>query len=72
MTEQELEEIKLRIAATTKGPWISYIEGRNHTSGDNFIMTVVRGGEDIWDKNRGSDIYLTGATNADQDFIAHA
>src|SRR5882757_7084383 len=43
-----------------QGPWKSYIEGRDHTSDSNFIMT---GGEDI---------ELLGATEADQVFIAHA
>lgn len=65
MTEQEILEIQLRCDATTTGPWVSYVEGRDHTSGSDFIMTGV--GE-----NRGEDIELTGATDADQDFIAHA
>jgi hypothetical protein len=50
----------MRTDQTTPGPWKSYIEGREKMSGSDFIMT---GGEDI---------YLTGATKADQDFIAHA
>jgi hypothetical protein len=72
MTEQELKEIEDRCNAATKGPWTSFIEGRNHESGDNFIMTGIKDGDDIWSESRGEDIYLTGATNADQDFIAHA
>ena len=48
-----------------KGPWISYIEGRDHESGSSFIMT----GDN---NNRGNDIELLGATNDDQDFIANA
>ena len=65
MTDRELEEIRLRYEATTPGPWVSFVEGRDHSSGSNFIMT----GEG---ENRGDDIELTGATVADQDFIAHA
>jgi len=65
MNEYEIQEIQLRCDATTAGPWVSYVEGRDHTSGSDFIMTGV--GE-----NRGEDIELTGATDADQDFIAHA
>ena len=65
MTNEQLEEIKERIKNATPGKWVSYIEGRDHTSGSDFIMTGV-GGE------RGPDIELTGATKADQDFIAHA
>jgi hypothetical protein len=65
MTDRELEEIRLRCEAATPGPWVSFVEGRNHSSGSNFIKT----GEG---KSRGDDIELTGATVADQDFIAHA
>ncbi len=39
---------------------VSYVEGRDHDSGSNFIMTSE------------NDIELSGATIADQDFIAHA
>jgi hypothetical protein len=61
----ELEAIGLRWARTTPGPWKSYVEGRDHTSGSSFIMT----GEG---DRRGPDIELSGATAADQDFIASA
>ena len=61
----ELEEINARCEAASVGPWVSYIEGRDHTSGSSFIMT----GEG---ENRGNDIELSGATSDDQDFIAHA
>ena len=60
-----IEAIKKRLQEATAGKWVSYIEGRDHTSGSDFIMTGV-GGE------RGPDIELTGASHADQDFIAHA
>ncbi len=60
LTGDDLEEIKKRCDEATPGPWKSYVEGREEMSGSDFIMT---GGEDI---------YLTGATVADQDFIAHA
>ena len=55
-----LDAIQARVEASTPGPWHSWIEGRDQTSGDTFIQT---GGEDI---------YLTGATDEDNDFIAHA
>jgi hypothetical protein len=60
LSQEELGEIKMRCERATAGPWKSYIEGREKMSGSDFIMT---GGEDI---------YLTGATRVDQDFIAHA
>ena len=65
MKEEELEEIAKRSNAARKGPWISFIEGRDFTSGSSFIRI---GSQD----NRGSDIELIGATAADQDFIAAA
>jgi hypothetical protein len=55
-----LAEMKARLEKATPGPWVSFIEGRDHTSGSDFIKT---GGEDI---------ELSGATHEDQDFIAHA
>jgi hypothetical protein len=65
ISDEELEEIRLRCEAATPGPWTSYIEGRDHSSGSNFIMTGSG-------RDRGNDIELTGSTDADQDFIAHA
>ncbi|TPL06046.1 hypothetical protein FJ938_13630 [Mesorhizobium sp. B2-4-14] len=61
MEEQELKEIAERCLRATSGPWKSWIEGRDHTSGSNIIRT----GSD-------ADIELLGATNADQGFIAAA
>jgi hypothetical protein len=66
MTEDELIEIERRCQAARSGPWVSFIEGRGHTSGSSFIMI----GED--DDTRSDDIELSGATTGDQDFIAHA
>ncbi|MEM8609625.1 MAG: hypothetical protein AAGF92_21155 [Myxococcota bacterium] len=61
----ELDSIASRCAAAQPAPWTSYIEGRDHTAGSNFIM-VGRG------DSRGADIELSGATAADQDFVAAA
>jgi hypothetical protein len=60
-----IQQTRLRCEAATPGPWRSFVEGRDHTSGSNFIMT----GEG---SHRGNDIELSDATIADQDFIAHA
>lgn len=65
ITEKELDEILSRCHAASPGPWKSYIEGRDHESGSNFIMTGADG-------DRGPDIELSGATEADQDFIANS
>jgi hypothetical protein len=60
ITDEEIADIAARESRATAGPWKSYVESRDHLSGSDFIMT---GGEDI---------ELTGATVADQDFIANA
>lgn len=65
LSEEELNAITARCDATSAGPWVSMVEGRDHTSGSSFIMT---GPAD----QRGEDIELSGATIADQDFMAHA
>ncbi len=63
--DQELDEISARCDEATPSPWRSFVEGRDHTGGSSFIMR---------DEGavRHEDIELTGATVADQDFIAHA
>ena len=60
ITEEELTRILELCEKATPGPWKSYVEGRDHESGSNFIMTA------------GEDIELTGATIEDQDFVASA
>lgn len=60
MENIELEKIAERCRKATQGPWISFIEGRDHTCGSDFIRTA------------GEDIELIGATHDDQDFIANA
>jgi hypothetical protein len=60
LTCDEMEAIKARCEQATAGPWKSFIEKREKISGSSFIQT------------KGEDIYLTSATDADQDFIAHA
>lgn len=71
ITDEALANIEKRHSKTSKGPWISYIEGKDHQSGTSFIMTGVKQDEDIWNKNRGTDIELSGATIFDIEFIAH-
>lgn len=58
MEMKDLIAIQQRCEQATAGPWISYVEGRDFTSGCSFIETS------------GEDIELSGATLADQDFIA--
>jgi hypothetical protein len=60
MTDDDLREIAARCDQATPGPWRSWIEGRDHTSGSSMISTA------------GDDIEMVGATPADQDFMASA
>ena len=60
MNDMELQTIENRCNKATDGPWVSFIEGRDHTSGSSFIQT------------QGDDIELIGARDEDQDFIANA
>lgn len=65
LNDDELARIEKRCNAASPGPWISHVEGRDHTSGSSFIQTGTS-------ERRGQDIELTGATAEDQDFIASA
>jgi len=65
MSEEELIEIENRCNSSTPGPWKSFIEGRDHTSGSHFIMTGNK-------NNRGNDFEIDGARMEDYDFIANA
>ncbi|MBO0924403.1 hypothetical protein J1G44_07890 [Cellulomonas sp. zg-ZUI199] len=72
LSGQAIAEIEARAGAATRGPWRSFVEGRDHLAGDSFVMTGT-------EKDRGPDIYLTWdplvseeQRLADQDFIAHA
>ncbi len=60
LTKEYLDELKRLLASTTPGPWTSFVEGRDHESGSSFIRTG------------GDDLEVSGATAADQDFIARA
>ncbi len=66
---QEIERIRARCAAARPGRWLSWFEGRDHSSGSSFIQI----GEG---QNRDEDLYLTGddqpVSVEDHDFIANA
>jgi hypothetical protein len=65
LTDAELQAIKARCDAATSGPWEAVVEGRDQSSGSSFIETPLG-------STRGYDIEMSGATEADYDFIAHA
>jgi hypothetical protein len=71
--DAEIVAMKHRYQATSIAPWVTFVEGRDfELGGSSFIMTGIPKGENIWGENRGEDIYISGGTVADQDFIAHA
>jgi hypothetical protein len=72
-SDAELDQLALRCDAASKPPWQSFIEGRDHWGGDNFIRV---GGMD----DSEPDMYVSRSTaegslpasDADLDFIARA
>lgn len=42
LTEEFLLEVETRLKAATPGPWESFVESREHTSGSSFIRTPAR------------------------------
>jgi hypothetical protein len=60
LTDNDLKRIQNLCDAATEGPWRAFIEDRDHESGSSFIQTS------------GNDIEMSGATEADYDFIASA
>jgi hypothetical protein len=65
ISDAELDAMQRRVDAARKGPWKSFIEGRDHECGSDFIMVGPEG-------DRGEDMEIVGVSNADQDFIAAA
>ncbi len=65
VSEAYIRELRGLLGELTPGPWVSYFEGRDHTSGSSFIKTGS-GGE------RSEEMELLGGSLADQDFIARA
>ncbi|MFJ8010942.1 hypothetical protein [Streptomyces sp. NPDC096339] len=37
LSSDELDAIEQRCAMASQGPWQSFVEGRDHLGGDNFI-----------------------------------
>lgn len=60
VTEERLEQMKIRERRATRGPWQSFVEGRDHFGGSSIIRTA------------GEDLEILGATGEDLDFIANA
>jgi hypothetical protein len=71
-TDARMYAIQERMQNASGAGWYAILEGRDQSSGSSFIMTNVDHSNDVVNPNRGEDIYLTGASPADMDFIAHA
>jgi hypothetical protein len=69
LTNTELDQLRHLCDRAAPAPWRAMVEGRDHTSGDSFIMI---GRED----DRDEDMYVSRdsgpASSADLDFIAAA
>lgn len=60
ISDEDLERIERLCSSATRGPWKAFVEGRDHESGSSFIRTGA------------DDIEMSGASEADYDFIASA
>jgi hypothetical protein len=69
ITDAELHAMQQRVDAASKGPWQSFIEGRDHFSGDDFIRVG-----DFHDDEPDMYVYRdrAPASDVDLDFIAAA
>jgi hypothetical protein len=69
VSDAELDDLRRLCASAAPAPWRAMVEGRDHSSGDSFIMV---GGDD----DRDEDMYVSRdsgpATVSDLDFIAAA
>ena len=72
MDTVELDELERLERAATPAPWTSWVEGRDHWSGENFIGGPTRSDPDIYVRIRVEDGGWHPASVADQDFIAAA
>jgi hypothetical protein len=70
LEDAELDAIQARCNAASPGPWESFIEGRDHWSGDDFIR-VGDDGADMYVSRDGPGT-IRPASAQDLDFIASA
>ena len=72
MDDAELDEIERRFRAASPGPWTSFVEGRDHLAGDDFIRVSDEDAEPDMYVSRAVDGGPVAASSADLDFIAAA
>jgi hypothetical protein len=67
LSDEELDRIECRVAAATDGPWCCYVEDQDSAADRKFIELGICN-----ELGTCKLIEVTGATVADQDFIANA
>jgi hypothetical protein len=73
ISDAELDAMQLRVDAASKPPWTSFIEGREHECGDDFIRISDDDDEpDMYVSRHTGPYGTTPASDADLDFIAAA
>ena len=70
LSEADLDAIEARANQASPGPWRALVEGRDHTSGDDFIL-LGPGQPDMYVSYSSSE-GTRPASSGDLDFIAHA
>ena len=65
----DIDALEVLARAATPGPWRSSVEGRDHSSGDNVILTPEH---DVYPRVVVDDAQGNPNWQADQDFIAAA
>jgi hypothetical protein len=73
LSDDELDAMERRSTLASPRPWQSFVEGRDHLGGDNFIrIGGLDDGEPDMYVSRATDRGLAPAGHHDLDFIAHA
>ena len=72
LDDAELDAIEARCQAASPGPWKSFVEGRDHWSGDDFIRVGDDDDEPDMYVSRATAEGLRPASVRDLDFIAGA
>jgi hypothetical protein len=72
LSDEDLDAIEARCAAASPGPWTSYVEGRDHWSGDDFIRVSEADDEPDMYVSRAEAGAIRPASASDLDFIAAA
>lgn len=72
LDDSELDAIEARCQAASPGPWKSFVEGRDHWGGDDFIRVSDLDAEPDMYVSRAEAGSIRPASTADLDFIAAA